>query len=377
MARIPAPVELGGLRATVLKSRGRTADGWYWRIRRGDRTVQALRGSRADAEAAVAELVARQPQRSPPGSPEGVTVDELLADWYAWQEKRAASGRIRESTLTNYAHAVGLWRGSDVASVLTDALTLPHVEAVLLEWQSVHGLAVRSVRHYGRILTHAWRWGRDRGKCPELPIARALPAEPRADVRVNRGYTPTREEVVRILAAMPPGPARDAVILLASTGGRIGEVVSLTVDSYDPVAQELTLDGKTGPRQWPVDDGLARELRRMVADAGEDGRLVQIKGWATHKHLIKACKAAGVEETTPHGLRRYVATELLDSTGNPALVAKLTGHSVHVLLTRYVRPSRASLRGAVAGASLGLPAAGEVIDIRSHGLVTRGGKADE
>jgi site-specific recombinase XerD len=59
-------------------------------------------------------------------------------------------------------------------------------------------------------------------------------------------------------------------------------------------------------------------------------------------------------------MRRMVAVELLDAGVDARTVSELTGHTVQVLLTHYVRPTPDRLRQAVAR----LGAAPKVIDMR-------------
>lgn len=88
------------------------------------------------------------------------------------------------------------------------------------------------------------------------------------------------------------------------------------------------------------------------------------------RHLTAACEAAGVPVFTTHGIRRLVVEELLERE-NARRVAELTGHSVVVLLRRYVRPTNEQLRDVVARA--GLTAEERTDNVRQF----RAGKAEE
>ncbi|MBK9371682.1 MAG: tyrosine-type recombinase/integrase [Deltaproteobacteria bacterium] len=67
------------------------------------------------------------------------------------------------------------------------------------------------------------------------------------------------DDVARIVPLLPPEFAF-AVQFLAATGARIGELIALRRDQIDPGKGVIHLNGKTGPRDFPLTDGLIKLL---------------------------------------------------------------------------------------------------------------------
>lgn len=360
----PDRVQIGDLAATPMRSRGTRPDGRrYWRIRRlgsSRETVATGWWTRDEAERAVEAARRVAPSiRSPRGVV--LTVGDLLVRWVEVQEQRVTTGEIAQGTLEAYRTTARHW-SSSLADVALERLTRPLVEDTLRSWRAA-GVSARTTRLAHRVLVMILRWGHARGWGPSLDLARMSAAEVDPDERVNCDRTPPRSEVERVLAQLAPR-WRPVVELLALTGARIGEVVALTVQSWDRERGELVLwgrdhrrarRGKVRPRRFPVTGRLAELLGELAADR-EDGPLVE--GLPLRPPLTTllevACRRAGVERFTPHGVRRMVAMELLDVT-DPRTVAELTGHGVKILLQDYVRPSQERLRDVVTRAHGGRP----------------------
>jgi len=91
----------------------------------------------------------------------------------------------------------------------------------------------------------------------------------RSAERVNLDYTPTEVEALAALREMS-GETGLAATVLAITGARVSEVVYLKRSELDLYGGWLRLNGKTGPRRFP----LIAELRALLGDRGcsTDGR---------------------------------------------------------------------------------------------------------
>lgn len=103
------------------------------------------------------------------------------------------------------------------------------------------------------------------------------------------------------------------------------------------------------------------------ADGGEELLLnleVVHRPEAVRSRLRRACKNAGVQAFTPHGLRRMVVTRLIDGGVDVKTAASLTGHSVVVMLRHYQQATDDGRRAAVRTAGLG--------ELRSRGMVIEG-----
>ena len=113
---------------------------------------------------------------------------------------------------------------------------------------------------------------------------------------------------------------------------------------------------KSGMRWFPLDASSLSDL------AGRSGRGemplfdfadVCAPIQAIGRRLRRACKAAGVAEFSPHGLRRMVVGRLLRAHVDPGTAATLTGHTVEVMLKFYQEVSDEDRRSAAAQANLG------------------------
>lgn len=361
----PDRVELEGVTAIPMRERGEDSEGRrYWRARTTGpvrTTVWAGWAHRADVARVVGGIVSKGlPSR--PAVRAGVrTVGDLLDRWIAVQEQRQRAGEIAERSLTNYRQFVAYWKDG-IPDVLALSLSREIVEDTVRGWR-VDGVAPRTCEGAADVLAAAFRWGEPRGFCRRLDLKDLPSTQVDAEEFVNCGYTPTRAEVDLVLAAIPAGRDRDLVELLAHTGARVGEIAALRVESWDRARGELVVSGrdrarqrrgKVATRRFPVAAGLRDLLVRLVVGRlAPEPLLPELPrdcSDLSRRTLDRACDAAGVQRFTAHGLRRLVVLELLDES-DPKTVSGLTGHSVHTLLSRYVRPRPERLREVVVRAA--------------------------
>ena len=205
------------------------------------------------------------------------------------------------------------------------------------------------------MLGQAWRWGRQRDYAPlrDLPRVR-VNIDPTRFVIEHR--TPSGDDVAKVLGVLE-GERRLAVLLLATTGARVREVCLLRRCDLDSRNGRLTLageEGKNGVRVFPLPVHVANEV--LDRADGSDAPLLVLPRHAdqcVRSTLNRACKAAGVPRFTPHGLRRLVVDTMIRAGVEVATAAKLTGHSVEVMLRLYRQVSDEDRVLAVATAKLG------------------------
>jgi integrase len=166
---------------------------------------------------------------------------------------------------------------------------------------------------------------------------------------------PTREQVAQMIAAAPDARARALVVVLAYTGLRIGEALSLRWSDWDG-AGTIQVRGKGGKmRAVPVTRTLAEELKawrkvqaaeRMAAVWWGEGDYILSTPVGTKWDPSNARKqvflplangtpaSEGVEAVpgicpgaTPHSLRHAAATMLLEEGVPMKVVSELLGHS--------------------------------------------------
>ncbi|MGO1054528.1 tyrosine-type recombinase/integrase [Crossiella sp. CA198] len=190
-----------------------------------------------------------------------------------------------------------------------------------------------------------------------------LPPKPEAEV-----VPPTVDEV-RTLAATVPDRYRGAVVLLAGSGLRIGELLGLRVSDVDFLRRTVRVDrqrlqnGRIGPpktakskRTVPLGrvvlDELAAHLAAYPSDEwlfiNEGGRPAMYRGWksmwntaqvALQRAENEAAKRARrkpveLEKSTTHDLRHFYASALIAGGASVKQVQVVLGHSSAVVTLR-------------------------------------------
>jgi integrase len=349
MAKRPDAFEVSPARVRV--KRGPDAEGrWYWRADRPDGRggrVDVWTGwaTKAEAAAAVrANLDARPEQRGA----EIETVGDLLDCWL---------GSVRVER-PDAADRTRLAIESAVVRLLAYGLADLHLRALNREAMAAHVRASRDAKRAGgtvqRDLTYlrqAWRWGQELDPAP-VPL-RALPRVRVDTAPVYTRYTPTADEVRGLLDGVAPR-FRPGLILLAATGCRIGEVMSLTWGRVTLDCRSLLVDGKTGERRVEVHSVVAAEIARWPRGAADD-RVVTVSDQAIREALVRRSTAMGIGRCSPNSLRRHVVDALYESAqGDPKAAGSQLGHSPLTAITHYRTVREAKRRAVVEGADLGV-----------------------
>ena len=348
----PRPVEIGQVRASTMK-RWRERDGqieWYWRARRKGERDDVWTGwsTREVVQQRIAELVADGiPMKESKHAPPDVRTFGDLMDH--WAERQAERLDLSPKTIDHYQkcarHIVAWLR--EVECRRMDRLTVERFRDSRIR----EGASRRLVLQELRILNMAWRWGQECG----LVSARVLPRVTiTIDGYVLNHHTPPPSDLPLVLEHLT-GDTQIAVHLLGVTGARVSEVCDLCHRHFDSDKGEVTLDGKTGPRIFPLPPHVVALLADRqgepddcLLDLGKRNRDQNVRS-----KLRRACKAADVKRFTPQGLRRMVVDRMARSGVDVATAASLTGHSPEVMLRHYRKVSDEDRRRAVAKARLG------------------------
>jgi len=395
----PKPIEHAPLRLTVHRHRlkeGRLQ--WTWRVRlargAGKRQAVTLRHPESgttwfDAKdragvrmAASALQAAGLPEPSSPDEPHAwrlETVEDLLNAWVLRGERRAAAGKLRESTLAAYRQVAArilfgprVRRGAKerVRSLGLVELSLRDLSPGRLEhWvdsrlSAKQGGAPHTLRGDIKVLKAAHDWGRRdyadlRAQAP-LPPIRELASQ--GHVWTSNRHTPTAQEVLAVQARLD-GDQRLAVELLWATGGRLDEVASIRARHILRHGM-VVMEGKTGPRRTAIPENLHAAL---LAHAGkldpEDFLLtgctwVDRKGWLG-RVLKRGCSAADVPAFTANGIRRAVVRRLRREGVADEVRLAMMGHTEAVCRTHYDDVDDIEKRKAVGQAKLGELAAAD------------------
>ena len=335
----PTPFTVGGLSYGVV--RGPNAEGaWYWRARRADGTT-AWTGW-----ATRAAVVLQSGHIDPAPVMRVSTVADVLRRWL---DARANDPQLARCTWKRYERMV---RGliSLIGQEPINAINYAVMDGVYSSLLRLGHTSKGATRHQ-QIIRAACAWAAEQSLITPIlvPVTRA-----RSSPKVNNDYTPTEREAAAVLR-VTHGPTHLAIALLAVTGARVSEIMSLRRCAIDLQAGWLSLDGKTGPRRFPIPSELTPLLVQHA-----DGTQTLLFPWGLDKPegriyraLLQACAQLKQPEFTAHGLRRMVVNRLLRQGVDLKVAAELMGHSPEVMLTHYRRVSQEDKAAGVSKAGLG------------------------
>ena len=337
----PDPIEIRDHHLTVV--RGPREDGrWYWRARNAAReTVWTGWGTPAEARAALRQLLR---ESEPP--PKLSTLADLI---HLWRAAREDDPTLRDATriaaIRDSRHALRLL--GDVALERVDQTLQEHYRNTRLG----EGAAPRTVLNELVTLRCAWRWA-IRAELLQAPPLPTTKVKIRGAVLNRR--TPSVGEVTEVLRHMT-GEELLAGKVLAITGARVSEVTGLRRCDVDLQEGFINLCGKTGPRSYPLTPALRALLQERASPSQEPLIGLQRGSPAAQvwRALQHACRAAGVQPFSPHGLRRMAVNRLLRAGVDLKVAAAMTGHSVRVMLTVYRKATEEDREIGVRQAGLG------------------------
>ena len=346
----PAAIDLGDLHVSIV--RGPNVEGrWYWRARDADRATVWTGWATRDEAAREGAAVLARPKPSATAefqAKTASTMGEVLSAWWSVIEGDTV---LRATTKRSYLNRLQ-WLSRHFGGVPVSGMNQAALQAYLAT-RLTAGAAQRTIRAEFISLRHAWRLGIERGLLANRPLPQLkLRIDPKAHVSNHR--TPTQDEVARTLRELS-GEMALTVQLLVATGARVGEVTSLKRCDFDRARGTLRLDGKTGPRDFPLTEGLLS----LIGDRldGSNAPLLRIDAKAPPQvvrlHVLRACARAGVPQFTPHGLRRLAVDRMARAGVEPSVAASITGHDPNVMLKHYRAVSDDDLRLVAQQADLG------------------------
>lgn len=354
----PKAFAVGRVRVRVHS--GPREDGkWRWRADRpaGMKEGRDVReavwsgwATRDEAEAAVLEVLTQRGDAY--RTAEDVRTVYDLLDVYV-----ADVGPHDKSAQTTRARKGGADRLSEspIASVLLTRLDRAALDRHIRGWTGARS----TLRSDLITLRAAWTWARERDLVPDRELPRVT-VTVRPDDAVTSRYTPTAEEVARVLHHLraartrPKGWAWRAVYLLWSTGCRPGEVATLSWDQVGLEAKRIEVVGKTGRRAVPLHPDTATEVARWprLNEWVTGSRPANILGHL-HRHVERACAKAECERWSLYGLRRAAVMRLYRAGQDPSVAASVLGHSPQTAMRHYRQISDEDLAAAVVKAELG------------------------
>ncbi len=166
-----------------------------------------------------------------------------------------------------------------------------------------------------------------------------------------------------------------AIRLLATTGLRLGEVLNLRWDDFEPIRGTLRLvDAKAGPRTV----SLGSVVQELLAAMGRTGSHIchaadpdePLAKTTLHRFWTLLKTKAGLPNSRPHDFRHTAGTFAAQAGLNAFMIRDLLGHKTMAMTGRYVERHADPMRAAadavanrVAAAMDGRPAA-EVVDLK-------------
>ena len=217
------------------------------------------------------------------------------------------------------------------------------------------------------------------GQMPAEEYHKAREVKGVRNITLPAGRELTAGEIAALIATcendITPAGARDAAVIAVAymAGLRREELAGLDLADYDTETGKLIIRGKgSKERTGYLINGASRALADWLALRGsEPGALFQPinKGGRILAHrmvpqtiynlLSKRGAQAGVEDFSPHDLRRTFVSDLLEAGADISTVAKLAGHASVITTQRYDRRPEAA-KQKVAGL-LHLPYRGRLV----------------
>jgi site-specific recombinase XerD len=288
-------------------------------------------------------------------TPIEATWQEALARFDDWQLARGLGEKTRRAYRVDLAQLAEWAAGRDLEPHALGHRELRHFAGVVSERGATKSTVARklaAIRTFYRQLV-------ERGELEANPAE--LVSSPKKDAYLPKVLK--ADEVAELLDRIPastPLDVRDRALLeLAYAAGlRAEELVSLDLDSLDPDAEEVRVEGKGGrTRVVPVGEHAWRALDRYMAR----GRTVLSTGESPALFLSKTGRRLSTSDVrrrlrlqtsragvSPHTLRHSFATHLLERGADLRTIQELLGHSSISTTQTYTRVESKRLKRAYA-----------------------------
>ena len=255
--------------------------------------------------------------------------------------------------------------GAEAFTFPWQALRYQHVAALRSQLAAAYAPATASriLCALRGTLKECWRLG----QIPEADYRRAIDIRGVRVETLPAGRALSAGEIAALLEACAddrtPAGARDGALIavLFGTGIRRAEACGLDLEDLDPESSELRVRHAKGSKQRVVyaSNGAGAWLRDWIETRGQEpgplfvpvakgGRLElrRLSTQAIYAALAKRARQAGVEDVSPHDLRRSNITQLLEAGADVLVVSRLAGHASVQTTSRYDRRGEAAKRTA-------------------------------
>lgn len=244
---------------------------------------------------------------------------ELVAEWELWQR----SGRRAVRTVDERSRVIS--RFLDESSV--DPLIATAMDVA--RWLSLHEeWGPSTAATYFSYLTSWHKWLVLMGHRTDNPMVKLQ--TPRRPERAPRPVADT--DLIKLLALRMHRRTRIMILLHSLAGLRVSEIATVRGEDIDRDAQRIHVVGKGGKHAWvPLHPILAEVAETMPKTGwwfpGNRHRQGQpIRSKSVSDIIGQAMRRAGIQGT-PHALRHWYASTLLDDGADMRTVQELMRHS--------------------------------------------------
>jgi integrase/recombinase XerD len=249
----------------------------------------------------------------------GLRVHPLVEEWALWQR----SGRRSERTIEERSRVIGQF----LSESGVDPVTAGPMDVA--RWMaSKPGWGPSTAATYYSYLTSWHKWLLMMGHRSDNPMAKLQ--TPRRPERSPRPVAD--DDLVRVLRTRMHHRTRVMLLLAALAGLRVSEIARVCGEHIDRAAGRIHVVGKGGKAAWiplhplllEVADTMPRRGYWFPGNCRRPGLPVRSK--SVSDILTGVMRRAGVRDT-PHALRHWYASTLLDDGADLRTVQELMRHS--------------------------------------------------
>ena len=228
-----------------------------------------------------------------------------------------------DSTIRNVLKSVG----KDIKQITTDDL-----RCYLDEYQQEHKISKVTIDNIRRILSTFFAWLEDESYIIKSPVRRIHKVKTCKTVKET--YSDEALEIMRDNV----DHIRDLAIIdmLASTGIRVGELITLDREDIDFVNRECVVLGKGNKQRKVYFDARTKiHLQNYLASRTDDNPALFVTLFAPYNRLLisgveirlrELGRKLGITKVHPHKFRRTLATMAIDKGMPIEQVQQLLGH---------------------------------------------------
>lgn len=250
---------------------------------------------------------------------------QLLSKFLTSLEARGRAEKTRKTYQERILRVLDLLPGEG------GQITTERLESAIVSLRRT-GMAMASLAGYVQATKTFFKWAYEREYIPSNP-AKALERPRFTRTAINKAIP--QGDMIKMIdyCDINELPMEKAIImLLADTGCRVGELISIELATLDLAMLETVVIGKAGPREVDFTDPTAEALRAWIAVRPNTcpGLFAVENGPITYTRIYNALerigKAVGAERYNPHAFRHGLGQGWIDQGANLEIVRLKLGH---------------------------------------------------